>query len=187
MCFPIPGEEADRHESAHDPTLAPGVTEQTADGQRLTAMHEDVGQAQVDEEKASALALHVVAHPQRVWRDHLVLGEDPMYMRGIEDGAEILRVQILHDGNGALLDGIPIGVERLHIDPGAEIEHLIGSHAGAEVAAGHSESSAPPAAIENLLAIADKAVKADVFHPRHMPYEPGEGIDARAGRSAHLL
>ena len=46
MTFPIWGDVGDRHESAHDPGLSARVTEQTADGQRLAAVHEDVGQSQ---------------------------------------------------------------------------------------------------------------------------------------------
>ncbi len=76
----------------HDPGSVPWVTEQTPDGQRLASVHEDVRETQVDEEKTAGLPFHVVAHPQRVGRDHLVAREDPVHVRRIEDGVEVLGV-----------------------------------------------------------------------------------------------
>src|SRR5262245_57716828 len=110
-----------------------------------------------------------------------------MHVGRIEDGIEVLRTQFLHDRYRSFFHGAPVGMERWNIDPGAEVEHLLRGHARAEVAPRHTEPRAPIFAIKDLLAIGDEAIDPYIFHPRHMPDEPGEGVHPWAGRSPDLL
>ena len=104
---------------------------------------------------------------------------------GGHDRLEIAPAQTLHDVRRPSGHGIPIAAERLEIDARAEIVHLGVAHARADVTARDAETS-EPAVVEHLRAIHDEAVHPDVLDPRHVPEQPGHGIDAGLRPAAHL-